>query len=217
MEREFWLSKWEKHDIPFHHHEINKDLIKYFNELNLQHGDSIFVPLCGKTKDMIWLANRGLKVIGIELSPIACAEFFTELNVEPEIIKLEKFTKYQHGQITIYCGDLFDIDTISLPTIKAVYDCKAFIALPPDLRKKYVAKIINVLGKHIHILLLTIDSDCDVISPPFPIKSNEVNLLYKDYFNIIVMRSESKKDIPKHLCKKGYQKIIDNIYIISGK
>jgi len=125
MKNNYWLDKWQENDIAFHEQNINADLIAYISELNLKPGDCIFVPLCGKTKDMLWLAEKGFHVIGVELSPIACNDFFTELNITPHITKQSKFTKYQYNNIELLCGDLFNLTSIDLPTIHAVYDCKA--------------------------------------------------------------------------------------------
>lgn len=51
MVDKYWLDKWKTNDIAFHEQNINVDLIAYINKLNLKPGDSVFVPLCGKTKD----------------------------------------------------------------------------------------------------------------------------------------------------------------------
>ena len=41
-------------------------------------GCSIFVPLCGKTLDLIWLNEKGHTVMGCELSEVAAKQFFEE-------------------------------------------------------------------------------------------------------------------------------------------
>ena len=44
--------------------------------LDVQAGDNILVPLCGKSLDMLWLAERGFQVTGIEISELAVQDFF---------------------------------------------------------------------------------------------------------------------------------------------
>lgn len=215
MEENYWLNKWQTNDIAFHEQTINADLIAYFDKLNLNPGDCIFVPLCGKTKDMLWLAEKGFHVIGIELSPIACNEFFSEFNITPQITKQSKFIKYQYGNIEILCGDLFNLTSADLPIIHAVYDCKALIALPSDLRKKYIDHIVNCAGTKIKILLLTRESGCQVKPPPFPINKAEVDLLYGAYFKVELLKCISITDIPERLVKKGYTEITESVYLIS--
>jgi Thiopurine S-methyltransferase (TPMT) len=57
---------------------------------------------------MYWLANEGFRVIGVELSPIACNEFFAEMNTSPQITHLSKFTSYKHNNIELLCGKEFN-------------------------------------------------------------------------------------------------------------
>jgi len=217
MENNYWLDKWQKSDIAFHEQNINAALIAYINELNLKPGDNIFVPLCGKTKDMLWLAEKGFHVIGVELSPIACNDFFAELNITPNVKKQSMFTKYQYDNIELLCGDLFNLTSADLPLIHAVYDCKALIALPSDLRKKYIDHIVNCVGIKIRILLLTRESNCQVKPPPFPVSKAEVGLLYGLYFDVRLLKCMSITDIPERLVKKGYSEMTESVYLISEK
>jgi thiopurine S-methyltransferase len=216
MDENYWLNKWHINDIAFHEREISADLIAYFDNLNLKSHDCIFVPLCGKSKDMLWFAEKGLHVIGVELSTIACHDFFEELNVTPEITKQSTFTKYQYHNIELLCGDLFNLTSADLPIVNAVYDCKALIALPPELRKKYIDHIVNCVGTNIQILLLARESSCQVNPPPYPVSQAEVNLLYSDYFNIQVLKHTAITDIPDRLRKKGYTEIIESVYLMSS-
>jgi thiopurine S-methyltransferase len=217
MENSYWLDKWQKNDIAFHEQDINADLITYIDKLNLNSGDYIFVPLCGKTKDILWLTEKGFHVIGVELSPIACNDFFAELNITPHVEKQSKFTKYQCNNIELLCGDLFNLTSSDLPIIHAVYDCKALIALPSDLRKKYIDHIVKCIGTKIKILLLTRETGCQVKPPPFPISKTEVDLLYGSYFDIQLLKCLSITDIPERLAKKGYTEMTESVYLISGK
>jgi len=215
MEEEFWLAKWQTNDIAFHEQDVNADLITYIAKLNLKPGDNIFVPLCGKTKDIVWLAELGFHVIGVELSAIACDDFFTELNAIPHITKQPNFIKYQHNNIELFCGDIFNLTNSDLPIIQAVYDCKALIALPADLRKKYVAHLVACVGTKVKILLLTRDTNCQVKSPAFPVSPTEVNSLYGSNFDIQQLKCLSTTDIPERLIKKGYAEMTDYVYLIS--
>lgn len=217
MNNKYWLDKWEANDIAFHENKINEYLVSYLAELNLEKGDSIFVPLCGKTKDMIWLADQGFHVIGAELSLIACQDFFKELNVIPKITQYNKFEKYQYKNIELFCGDFFELTRLDFPVVKAVYDCKALIALPSELREKYIKQIVNCLGSKINILLLTRETTCNVSPPPFPVSKKEVEDLYNLYFNVELLKSLQITEIPERLVKKGYRNITECVYLISQK
>lgn len=217
MKNDFWLKKWEMGDTPFHEVDVNPNLMHYFSRLNLQNGDHILVPLCGKSKDMLWLAEQGLQVIGVELSPIACNEFFAELGVNPMMTKHKGFSIYQYNNIKVFCGDLFELFAEDLPSIQAIYDCKALIALPPDLRKKYVKHLISCTNDQVKMILITIDTDDIVRSPPFPINEAEINALYGEHFNIQPIKQEQMSALSDNLIQKGFTHIIESVYFINYK
>ncbi len=41
----------------------------------------VFVPLCGKSIDMLWLVQQGFAVTGCEISELAVEQFFTENSI----------------------------------------------------------------------------------------------------------------------------------------
>ncbi len=217
MNNEFWLNKWKTNDIAFHEKDANPDLINYLSELNLHQGDCIFVPFCGKSKDMLWLAEKGFNVIGVELSTIACNDFFSELNITPTIVQKPKFSVYQYKNIKLFCGDLFDLTSADLSSVKAIYDCKALIALPFNLRKKYVDHIISCTQTKINILVLTRESNSVVTPPPFPINKAEIDLLFNSHFDVKQIKNRPLPSIPERLVKKGYADISECVYLISER
>ena len=48
-------------------------------------GLSVLVPMCGKTVDLHWLCARGHAVTGVELSPIAVHQIFTDNSIPFEV------------------------------------------------------------------------------------------------------------------------------------
>ena len=79
-----WKDLWEKGIFPWHKDGINPKLEKYWSILLQAAGKSkpeecrFFVPLCGKTKDLLFLRSQGFQVIGCEGVHQACTDFFTE-------------------------------------------------------------------------------------------------------------------------------------------
>lgn len=57
MQHEFWLERWEQNQIGFHKQEINPHLQHNWSRLTVSQGDRVFVPLCGKSNDMLWLLS----------------------------------------------------------------------------------------------------------------------------------------------------------------
>jgi len=150
-----WLKSWRSRETEFHQTTVNPLLSRFWPSLGLAPGSRIFVPLCGKSLDMIWLAEQGYRVIGIELSPIAVRAFFHENGLHPVKRRLGRFTLWQDGDIEILCGDYFSLTRDQLGHVDTVYDRAALTALPADIRRLYVAKLDTLLPETTNIFLLT--------------------------------------------------------------
>ena len=83
MDRAFWQDKWASGQIGFHEAETHPLLVAHFDALDVPSAVPVFVPLCGKSLDMVWLRERGHDVVGVELSALACASFFEERAEKP--------------------------------------------------------------------------------------------------------------------------------------
>ena len=88
MEHEFWESKWASNVIGFHLSDTNPILTQYWSALKPQRNDTVFVPLCGKSMDLDWLAEKHNSVTGVELSKIAVRAFFAERLYTPTVTAL---------------------------------------------------------------------------------------------------------------------------------
>ena len=64
MNPEFWLEGWMNGRTGFHSPQPNPFLLKFHDQLKLEPGNQVFVPLSGKTVDMFWLAQQGYAVSG---------------------------------------------------------------------------------------------------------------------------------------------------------
>lgn len=84
-EHQSWRQRWQQDDIGFHQAEVNISLQRYFSQLNLKPGQRVFVPLCGKSRDIGWLLYQGYAVVGVELSELAIQGLFAQLNKTPEV------------------------------------------------------------------------------------------------------------------------------------
>jgi len=148
MNPEFWQKRWQEGRIGFNQSTVNPLLTEYFNRLNLPAGSRIFVPLCGKSIDMVWLATQGYDVVGVELVETAVQEFFAEQNIEPAVYQQadNPMIKYYQGQlseqtITLWVADIFALTAKDIGSINAVYDKAALIALPADMRVRYSEEV----------------------------------------------------------------------------
>ena len=105
MEREIWLSRWQEDRIGFNLEAPHASLVRYFSDLGLSQQPRVFVPLCGKTVDMVWLAEQGCTVVGVEFSLKACEDFFAENDLKHHKKKVGPFDIFVGDQITLFCGD----------------------------------------------------------------------------------------------------------------
>ncbi len=178
MDSQFWHDKWNANQIAFHQAEANSHLVNYIDVLKLSEGDTVFVPLCGKTLDIAWLLSQGFNVVGAELVELAVQQLFDELSVEPNITKLGKFKLYQLDKLRIFVGDIFDLSQPLLDHVDAVYDRAAFVALPPEMRASYSGHVSQV-SQQAQQLVISYEYDQSLIAgPPFASTADDI----KDHY-----------------------------------
>ena len=144
METEFWLQRWQENKIGFHLDEINPLLLRYFSALRIEPPARIFVPLCGKTVDMVWLRAQGYEVLGVEISPLAVESFFREQGLTPERKEIDGLALWQADGVRIWCADFFELQATHMGNIAATYDRAALIAMPAQLRQKYAQQLLSI-------------------------------------------------------------------------
>ncbi|MDF1624566.1 MAG: thiopurine S-methyltransferase [Pseudohongiella nitratireducens] len=187
MEAQFWQEKWQKNEIGFHEPDVNPLLVEHISALALEPGDRIFLPLCGKTLDIAWLLSQGYRIVGVELVELAIEQLFAEMEVEPDISSAGKMLHYQAPGIDIYVGDLFDLTADILGTVDAVYDRAAFVALPPQMREKYAAKITEVTCSADQ-LLITFEYDQSLMNgPPFSSTHSDIENSYQAAYQLTLL------------------------------
>jgi thiopurine S-methyltransferase len=179
MEPEFWHQRWASNQIGFHEDQVNTYLARHYAHLGLAPGEIVFVPLCGKSVDLRWLADQGAHVVGVELSPIAVKSFFAEQGLTPRTSKEGAFTVWESGPIRLLCGDYFALAPADLAGAHIVYDRAALIALPPERRAEYVAHLDRLLPGARRTLLITLEYPQEQMQgPPFSVAEREVHSLF---------------------------------------
>ncbi len=179
MDADFWLDRWQQGQIGFHRSDVMPLLQKHWPSLSLPAGSRVLVPLCGKSLDMHWLAAQGHRVLGIELSPLAVTQFFTEAGLTPERHATRFGEHYVAGPIEIIQGDAFALDAALLADCAGVYDRAALIALPEALRTRYLDSVYRHLPPGCRGLLITLEYDqARMDGPPFSVAQAEVEQRY---------------------------------------
>ena len=197
MNAEFWHSRWQEKRIGFNQSAVNPLLMSYFKQLNLPAGSRIFVPLCGKSIDMAWLAAQGYDVVGVELVETAVQEFFTEQNISPTVHQHadNSAIKYYQGQlsgqtITLWVADIFALSSEDIGSVNAVYDKAALIALPADMRVQYSAQMYQLSANAPQFIITLTYDQSKKAGPPFSISSEQIQQYYGDNYHISELASE---------------------------
>lgn len=178
MDPDFWHARWQSNQIGFHEGAPNILLTAHFPALGIPAGGRIFVPLCGKSHDMRWFRAQGYSVAGAELSRMAVEQFFAELQLTPEITETGGLARFEAGGVTLFAGDIFELDQERLGAVDAVYDRAALVALPPKLRERYVAHLL-ALTNAAPQLLVTFEYEQErQPGPPFSITEADVRRYY---------------------------------------
>ncbi|HEV2623122.1 MAG TPA: thiopurine S-methyltransferase [Frateuria sp.] len=179
MDANFWLERWREGRTGFHRTDVMPLLRKHWPALEVPRGSRVLVPLAGKTLDMVWLAAQGLRVLGVELSPLAVQAFFAEHRLRPQQHVSACGEHYVAGDIEIIQGNVFDLDDATLAGCRAVYDRAALIALPAPMRRQYAQSVYGRLPEGCRGLVITLDYPPDEMDgPPFAVPPTEVRELY---------------------------------------
>lgn len=212
---DFWLQKWQTGEIAFHRDQVHEALARHFSRLQLQPGQQVFVPLCGKSPDILWLARRGCRVLGVELSEIACQDFFHDNALEPQRSRAGAFQVFQDGQISLLCGDVFDLAHSQLEAVDAVYDRAALVALPAAVRRRYVTLLAAGLPPHVGILLVALDYEQERMQgPPFSVSQAEVRELFSERFEFSVVEERDVIDEEPRFKARGLPRLMQRVYLL---
>ena len=210
MDRDFWLERWELDQTGFHQNEVNPYLMRHGHRL----GSRVFVPLCGKSLDMSWLARQGSEVLGVELSPIAVRAYFEENGLSATCRPFGKFESCGAQGIRILCGDFFDLKREDMEGVSAVYDRASMVALPPEMRERYVAHLMSILPRGTRILLITFDyPQAEMQGPPFAVSVEEVERLYRDLASIELL--EQADVLEPRFAERGVTRMQENVFLLT--
>ena len=216
MDIDFWHQRWQRGEIGWHLPHVNPLLQQGWPQLDIAPGSRVLVPLCGKSRDMVWLAAQGYRVLGVELSEPGVRAFFDEQAETPEVEDAGAYRRFRSGAIEILCGDFFALAADELTTIGAIYDRGALVALPPDLREHYVAHLKTVLPEPVPTLLITLDyAQHEMNGPPFAITRSDVSRYFDATHTIELLASaDALADSPRFR-ERGVTSMTENAFALT--
>lgn len=226
MEDTFWHNCWKRNTIGFHqlnYHPLLEqvilpELLKHKCAIqqgtNIAQDKRVFVPLSGKSDDMVWFAEHA-NVVGSELSNIACQDFFKEkqLTVRPQ--RIGDFSVYSHENISLWQGDFFSLTEAQIGQFDWIYDRAALIALPDIMQQRYASHLQRFIKPHTTLFLLTLEFPPDeMVGPPFPVDERRVFELFSG-FNITCLHTQTLPD--KRFAQRVFNVswLVEKLYLIT--
>lgn len=216
MQPEFWLERWQRNEIGFHQPAPHRGLARHWASLGLPRGSRVLVPLAGKSSDMLWLAAAGYHVVGIELAELAVRAFFDENALAPTITRSitdhGPVQRFSAEGLDLWCGDVFAIGAAEIGRVAAVFDRAALVALPPELRQRYVAHLDAITPPGTRTLLITMEyAQAEMPGPPHAVLEAEVRALYRGHQIELLERDDALADFPK-FAQRGVTRLGEAIY-----
>lgn len=174
MEHAFWDERWADGRIGFHLNEVNPTLSRHFDTFVAWLGTaaardlSVLVPLCGKSLDLYWLAQRCRRVVGVEFVRTAAEQYFEERGVKPDA----QNDTLRHDNTALVVGDFFQVTSATAGEVDIAYDRAALVAIAPERRVEYLAQLHRLLSPGGGVLLISFEHDIGS-GPPFSIDAME--------------------------------------------
>ena len=174
---------------PWQQAEPDKRLQKHIHRLTKgQSSISIFVPFCGKSLDLVWLARQGHSVVGVEIAPLAVQQLFEENNLPYSSTEGDKFTVFEAKEdikLKIFAGSMFDLTSDITGLCDAVWDCRAMVAVNVANRETYIRVTRSILKPDGVILITRLEYDPRELSgPPFTLPTDIVLALFGEGYSI---------------------------------
>lgn len=218
MDHSFWNERWQKGETGFHRARPHDQLVRFWPTLGLPAGSTVFVPLCGKSLDMVWLAEAGHRVIGAELSELAVDSFFAERGLAPEVEEVPDFKVKRAGPYEIWCGDIFALPANAVAGAAAVYDRAALVAFPPAMQPRYADKLTELTPAGTPILLVGLDYEQARMSgPPFATSLQSVVSLFGPKHDIAVLEARDGIEMSPNLRDRGLDHLVESLYLLRRK
>lgn len=220
MDTTFWNSRWSEGKIGFHQSEINKRLIYYWPQVvSDDPPQQVFVPLCGKSLDMLWLHGQGHRVLGVELSARAADAFFTENNLcakRESVGEFEVFTGTGPAAgLTLLVGDFFAMTAEQVSECRLFYDRASLIALPPAMRVDYARHLATLMPERSRGLLLSIAyNEAKMKGPPFSVPDTEVCELLQENFSLTQLAHFEGPRYVGNLAERGLETLEERVHLL---
>ena len=216
MGNAFWEQRWDQDQLGWHRDVVNASLERYLPRMLDGNPGTVLFPLCGKSLDLAFVAGQGRDVVGVELVEKAVVGFFAGQGEEPARNTKGPLARFTAGRISILQGDFFAATAAQVGAVSAVFDRGAMIALPADVRARYVPHLLGLLSPGTRILLLTVSYDQDrVDGPPFSVTDDEVEAAYGALAELEVLERDERGGTPGRFADAGVEALREAVWLIT--
>lgn len=179
-----WHERWTSQQTGWHRAVYNDLLLKHWPSVGAAGSSNVLVPLCGKSLDMDWFAQKGHTVTGLELVSRPVEDFFEERGLVPEKEEFANLVRYSASPFVLIQGDLFNVQPAQVQA-DAWYDRAAMVALPSSMREAYVGQLRALTRAGAVGLLITFSyPPHELEGPPFSLPDEEVEALFSEHFEL---------------------------------
>jgi thiopurine S-methyltransferase len=226
MDIDFWLERWNNDEIGFHQQDVNPYLAYFYGEkgptVEQREKLKVFVPLCGKSKDMLWLSQNNYKVFAVECSDRAVKNFFEENALNYKHAVKDEHALYQSSDlasdIEIYQGDFFSLQRSDIDDVTDIFDRASLIALPVAMREQYAKKMAELQKTGIRTLLVTLTYDqSEMDGPPFSVNEDDVSRLYSENFSVEKLCFKEIINDEPGFKERGLTSLVETVYKLVRK
>jgi methyl halide transferase len=170
LDEQYWNKRYAENNTGWDIGQISTPVKAYVDQLE-DKNSSILIPGCGNAYEAEYLLQQGFKKITlVDISPVAVSG-----------VK-ERLSAYVDKELTLICGDFFDLHQ----NFDLVIEQTFFCAIDPQLRKYYVDKVFNNLDAGGRLAGVLFDRPFEG-GPPFGGSREEYEALFAPLFDIIVM------------------------------
>lgn len=215
MKPEYWIDGWQQGLTGFDQSDPHRWLLEHWSKLDVATDATVFVPLCGKTVDMVWLAEQGHSIIGVEVSEIAVDGFFAMVGLTPEVEEIGPLVVYRAGPYELWRCDLFELPAAVFDRVDVVYDRASIVALPPDIRRRYASTLTMQLRPEApwYLVAFTYDQS-EMDGPPHSVPLDEIDELFGEEFEIDTLIDESVIDRAVAFQERGLTAMRETLSIL---
>lgn len=218
MQHDFWHERWLRNEIGFHQQDFNTHLQEFWGRLGLPSEAGVFVPLCGKSLDLLWLRAQGHEVTGVEISPVAVRDFFRENELTPSVSRQGPFERWETDGLSILCGDFFDMGMGDLRHCSGIFDRASLIALPPEMRKDYALHLGRITPPGAPTLLVAMEYPQEQMQgPPYSVREEEIRALYGHAHDIERLYSIDILEEHARFREKGLTDLTEKVYLMEPR